>query len=299
VERAHAKYPDRLTILCIVAPEDIVRGYEQAGCLVFEDAVRAVRAVAALRRIDQLLEERPAQAMQAGALAQTLPPGPFGEAAARQVLERAGIPLAPARLVRSAGEAVAAARELGLPAAMKVSSPDVAHKTEAGGVRLGIASESDAAAAFESILADVARRHCGARVDGVLVSPMITDGVETLIGIQRDAVFGPVVVLGMGGVLVEILDDVSMRIAPFDEREAEAMARELRGWPVLAGARGRGPFDLDALYAALARLSRFAADNADNIESVDINPFVVLPAGRGAMALDALIVTSRNSCSAD
>jgi hypothetical protein len=136
----------------------------------------------------------------------------------------------------------------------------------------------------------VKRRRPGARLDGVVVSPMMCDGVETILGIHRDPVFGPVVMFGLGGVLVEVLDDVSFRIAPFDEEQARRMVFELKGRAILQGTRGRGPYDLPVLFTALARLSQFAAAHADGIESVDINPFLVLPEGQGAVALDALII---------
>ena len=119
---------------------------------------------------------------------------------------------------------------------------------------------------------------------------MMGDGIETILGIHRDPVFGPVVMFGLGGVLVEVLDDVSFRVAPFDEDEARRMVLELKGRAILEGTRGRGPYDLQALFTALASLSQFAADHADAIESVDINPFLVLPEGQGAVALDALVI---------
>ena len=119
---------------------------------------------------------------------------------------------------------------------------------------------------------------------------MIADGIETILGIHRDPVFGPVVMFGLGGVLVEVLNDVSFRVAPFDEEEARRMVHELKGHAILDGVRGKGPCDLPALYAALAALSRFAIAHANTIESVDINPFLVRPEGQGTVALDALIM---------
>ncbi len=129
-----------------------------------------------------------------------------------------------------------------------------------------------------------------ARLDGVLVSPMVRDGVEMILGVQHDPTFGPVVMCGLGGVFVEVLADVSFRPAPFDDAEAHRMLRELRGFPLLAGARGRPQGDVDALAAALAALSRFAAAHAGRLESAELNPLMVRPAGRGVIALDALIV---------
>ncbi|NIM29113.1 MAG: CoA-binding protein [Gammaproteobacteria bacterium] len=296
IENAHAKYPERLIALVIVAPEEIVRDYEQAGCLVFEDPTRAVRAIAALHRIQRSLQV-PATRAQSDAVAPaaSLPEAPVGEQEAKRVLARAGVPMVADRLARTPAEAAEAARALGLPVALKIASADIAHKTELDGVRLGIDTAEAAAEAFTALVEGVARRRPDARIDGVLVSPMVGNGIETILGVHRDPVFGPVIMCGLGGVLVEVLDDVSFRAAPFDEAEAQRMVLELKGRALLEGARGRGPYDIPALCAALAALSRFAAAHAEAIESVDINPFVVLPRGQGAVGLDALIVPGRAS----
>jgi succinyl-CoA synthetase beta subunit len=130
-------------------------------------------------------------------------------------------------------------------------------------------------------------------VDGVLVSPMVTGAVETIVGVNRDPVFGPVVMFGLGGIFVEVMKDVAFRLAPFDEATAAAMIREIRGFPLLDGARGRPKADIAALAKALADVSRFAAAAGDSLESLDINPLAVLPEGQGVLALDALVVPSR------
>jgi hypothetical protein len=141
------------------------------------------------------------------------------------------------------------------------------------------------------VLARVKQRAPGARIDGCLVAPMVTGACETILGVQRDPVFGPVVMFGLGGVLVEVLRDVAFRAAPFDAAEAHRMIREVRGAAVLDGVRGRPPADVDALAAALARLSVFAAAHADEIESLDVNPFIVRPRGEGGLAVDAVLLT--------
>lgn len=295
IENAHAKYPDRLLVLVIVAPDDIIRRYEDAGCLVFEDPTRAVRAVAALRRIQQGFEASSSvPAPIAGMAPERLRDGPVSEMESKRLLANAGLTIIEDRLASTAAEAADAARELGFPVVLKIASADIAHKTEVDGVRLGIHSAEGVGEAFRALLHDVGRQRPGARLDGVLVSPMVSGGVETILGIHRDPVFGPVVMFGLGGVLVEVLDDVSFRVAPFDEKEAECMVLELKGRAILEGARGKGPYDLPALFTALSRLSQYAAANADTIESVDMNPFLVLPEGKGAIALDALIVPRQN-----
>jgi acyl-CoA synthetase (NDP forming) len=291
IENAHAKYPDRLIVLVIVAPQEIVRDYEEAGCLVFEDPTRAVRAVAALHRIQQAFDVSPPRSTQsATAVLDAFPGHPLGEQESKRLLADAGVPVIPDRLARDTGEVADAARELGFPVALKIASADIGHKTDVDGVRLGIETTDAVIKAFTELMESVQRRRPDARLDGVLVSPMVGEGIETILGIHRDPVFGPVVMCGLGGVLVEVLDDVSFRVAPFDEEEARRMVFELKGRVLLEGTRGKGPYDLPALYTALAALSRFAAAHADSIESVDINPFVVLPEGKGAVALDALII---------
>ncbi len=291
IENAHAKYPDRLVVLVIVAPDEIIRRYENAGCLVFEDPTRAVRAVAALHRIRQALDAPSSPGLKiVGIASDPLPDAPISEQASKRLLARAGLTVIEDRLATTADEAANAAGELGFPVVLKIASADIAHKTEVDGVRLGIDSAENAGKVFGALMESVKRQRPEARLDGVLVSPMIGDGVETILGIHRDPVFGPVVMFGLGGVLVEVLDDVSFRVAPFDEQEAQRMIFELKGHAILEGTRGRGPYDLPALFTALARLSQFAAVHADTIESVDLNPFLVRPEGQGAIALDALII---------
>jgi acyl-CoA synthetase (NDP forming) len=291
IENAHAKYPDRLIVLVIVAPEAIIRRYEEAGCLVFEDPTRAVRAIAALHQIRQAFDASTSPpAHPASGTADPLPDGPVSEQASKRLLAGAGLTVIEDRLATTAAAATDAALDLGFPVVLKIASVDIAHKTEVDGIRLGINSAEGVREAFRTLMECTKRQRPDARLDGVLVSPMMGDGVETILGIHQDPVFGPVVMFGLGGVLVEVLDDVSFRVAPFHEDEARRMVLELKGRAILEGTRGRGPYDLQALFTALAKLSQFAADHADAIESVDINPFLVLPEGRGAVALDALII---------
>ena len=197
----------------------------------------------------------------------------------------------PARHARTAREAADAAADLGFPVVLKVLSADILHKSDIGGVRLGVADRAAAEAAFDEILAAARTAQPEAAIDGCLVAPMVSGGVETILGVQRDPVFGPIVMFGLGGIFVEALKDVTFRAAPFDEAEARAMIEEIAAFPVLTGLRGQPPADLGALAAALSRLSLFAAANADTIESLDLNPFLVRPSGEGALALDAVLVT--------
>ena len=289
LEAARRRHPECLLVLSIVGPRDIVRRYEEAGCPVFEDPARAVRAVAALARFNETFA-RSLPPAETPSPATPLPDAPVSEHDARQVLAAAGLPIGPARLCRSAEAAVAAAEELGFPVALKIASGDIAHKTEFGGIELDLGDADAVRHAFAAVTGRARLAHPEARLDGVLVSPMAGAGVEAILGVQHDPTFGPVVMFGLGGIFVEVLKDVSFRVAPFDEPEALRMIHELRGAPLLTGARGRPPCDLDALAAALAALSRFAAAHADELESAELNPVRVLPAGQGLVALDALIV---------
>ncbi|HVB18383.1 MAG TPA: acetate--CoA ligase family protein, partial [Stellaceae bacterium] len=171
-----------------------------------------------------------------------------------------------------------------------IVSPEITHKTEVGGVMLDVPA-GELGEAYERLIARVQANAPNATIEGVLISPMLKGGVEMILGVQDDAVFGPVVMLGLGGIFVEVLRDVTFRIAPFGIEEAHRMIGELRGVAMLQGARGQMPCDLDALALALSRLSLFAAAQRGHFTSIDINPLLVRPKGEGAVALDALILT--------
>ena len=294
IAAARARRPGRALVLSIVAPPEIVRRYEADGCPVFEDPTRAVRSVAALHRFSRIFAQRSDEAPDAAARAPRaaeLPDGPLSERQAKALLAAAGVPVVGEELARTAGEAARAAAAFGAPVAVKLCAPGVLHKTELGGVALDVADEAEARRAFETVTSRARAADPALRIEGVLVAPMVAGGVETILGVRRDPTFGPVVLFGLGGTLVEVIEDVSFRVAPFGEAEARRMIAETRAGKVLRGARGRGPYDVAALAAALSRLSIFAADHGERIDSAEVNPFVVLPEGRGAVALDAVVVT--------
>lgn len=287
-----AGHPDRLLVLSIIAPPEIVARYEAQGFLVYEDPSSAIAVIAALTRFGESFaraKETPTRIAVAPP-AEPLPRRTLGEAEAKRWLSAAGIPVVTETLATSADEAVAAFEGMNGPVVLKIASADILHKTEVGGVLLDRRDAGSVRAGFGTLLARAAERAPDARIDGVLVAPMVTGGVETILGVQHDPVFGPMVMFGLGGVFVEVLKDVTFRRAPFDAREARAMVDEVKGRALLDGARGAPPADIDALVRALVRLSRFAAAHAGTVETIDLNPFVVLPAGQGALALDALIV---------
>lgn len=288
LKKAVAKHPDRLFILSILAPVETVKVWEADGFVVFEDPTRAVVALAAMGRFGEAFARGPRAAPPELAVP-ALPEAAPDEAGAKRILSAIGITVPEEEVCETADGAVAAARRIGGKVALKLVSPDIVHKSEAGGVKLGLADDDAVRAGFAAILRNAAVYDPQARVTGVLVSPMVSGGVECVIGLNRDPVFGPVAMVGLGGVFVEILRDVALKLCPFGEDEALAMIRSLRGFPLLDGARGRPKADVRALAAALARLSVFGAEAGPRLQSVDVNPIMVLPEGQGAVALDAVI----------
>ena len=193
------------------------------------------------------------------------------------------------QLVHSAAEAEAAARAMARPAALKVQSADIPHKTEAGAVALNISGDG-ARAAYERVLAAAKRHAPHARIDGVLVQPMAPPGREVILGVNRDPNWGPLLMVGLGGVLVEALGDVALAPVPLDHAGARALLGRLKGAAVLGAFRGAPPADTDALVELMVRLSQFAADHADEIAEIDLNPVIVHAKGQGVSLVDALIV---------
>ena len=291
LEEATSGRHDCLLSLTMSAPTGTVRTYEEKGFLVFEDGTALINALAALihfRRSFDLSANAPIE--NPGACRFERSSRALSEHEAKSILAQAGIAFPREVLVRPGEDAGAIAAQTGFPVAMKVSSPDITHKTEIGGVMLGVATADEARQAMTALMANAQSKCPDARLDGILVSPMVRDGVETIAGVVRDPVFGPVVMFGLGGVFVEVLEDVTFRTAPFGIDEAQRMIREIKGWAMLEGVRGAPPADVDALAGLLARLSRFAAANADTIQSIDLNPVRVMPKGQGVVPLDALIV---------
>jgi len=213
----------------------------------------------------------------------------LAEYAAKRVLAEYGIPVTREALATSADEALAAARRIGYPVALKVQSPDIPHKTEARAVRLSIASDGELGKAYAEVLANARAHAPGARIEGVLVQEMVGDGVEAILGVTNDPLFGPAVMFGLGGIFAEVLKDVSFRLAPVTPSVAREMIEEIAGYPLLAGARGRPPADVAALADAIVRLSALAVDLRGEVAELDVNPLFVFPAGRGVKAADALI----------
>jgi len=211
------------------------------------------------------------------------------EVESKQVLEEAGIPTARAQLAATREQAVAAARQIGFPVVLKIVSPDISHKSDVGGVRLNLRSEEEVAAAFDEIVAAARKAQPEAKCQGVSVQKMAPPGIEVIMGMSKDAQFGPVLMFGLGGVFVEVLKDVAFRIVPLEPRDARQMIREIQGFPVLEGVRGQEPADLAALEGMLMRLSAFVEEHPE-IAELDLNP--VFAYKDSALAVDARIVLS-------
>ncbi|MER6130671.1 acetate--CoA ligase family protein [Streptomyces sp. NPDC001815] len=212
----------------------------------------------------------------------------LSEHAAKQLLRAYGIRVPREQLVTSAAAAVRAAGLVGYPVVMKASGARLAHKTELGLVKIGLTSASQVRDAYRE-LTDIARYE-DVSLDGVLVCQMVEPGVEMVVGVTHDDLFGPTVTVGLGGVLVEVLRDTAVRVPPFGEDQARTMLDELRGRALLDGVRGRPPADLDALVEVVLRVQRMALELDGELSELDINPLMVLPRGQGAVALDALAV---------
>jgi len=198
------------------------------------------------------------------------------------VLAAYGIPITRDLLVTSEKEAVRAAEALGFPVVLKASSRDLQHKSDAGLVAVGVRSAKRVRATYAAMMEQAPD------VEGVLVCEQVDGGVETVVGVSHDELFGPVVMFGLGGVFVEVLRDVTFRVPPFGRNEARRMVEEVQGYPLLRGARGRPKADVTALVDVIMKVQRLAVDLHADLAELDINPLAVLP--KGAVALDALAV---------
>ncbi|MSQ24857.1 MAG: acetyl-CoA synthetase [Dehalococcoidia bacterium] len=209
------------------------------------------------------------------------------EVESKRLLRDAGIPVTDTRLAGSKAEAQAIAKELGYPVVLKIVSPEITHKSDAGGVKLKLGDAGAVAAAYDEIIASAKKAAPQASIAGVSVQPMAKAGTEIILGATKDPQFGPVVMFGLGGIFVEVMKDVSFRIVPLAARDAAQMVREIKGFPVLQGVRGQEPADLAAIERAIMQLSAFAEKHPE-IKEIDLNPVLVYRSG--LIAVDARVV---------
>ncbi|WP_136637713.1 acetate--CoA ligase family protein [Pseudooceanicola onchidii] len=289
LERARAAHPDRVIAACVAGPDDALRIVNAMGVLTFPtidammEGLAHLGTLTAQREADHVSppEIEPAALSRASVR---------NEAGAKAALSGAGLVFPEEVTVTSATDAAAAADRMGEPVAMKILSAEIQHKSDIGGVELGVTGGAAAAEAYDRIMAAAAKNAPGAKVDGVLVAPMITGGTELILGTTTDPIFGPVIMVGLGGIYAEVFRDTALRTAPVSEADAIAMLRSLRSFALLDGARGRPKADVVAAAKAIVALSEFAVRHAADVAEIDINPLLVRDAGKGAVALDALIV---------
>jgi acetate---CoA ligase (ADP-forming) len=289
-------------VLACVMPDTGRRRLDAPGehipCYPFpEGAARALAKVAAhaewnrqpLGKVPEFPDFDRAQARSVCRLAlASRGPGWLTTREARRLLAAAGLPLAPGGVAATAEEAAALARHFGFPAALKLASPRLVHKTEVGGVRLNLPDEPAVRAGFAEMRERVERGHGPGVMEGALVQPMVVGGTETLLGVTHDPLFGPLVAFGLGGIQVEVLGDVCFRVTPLTDRDAAEMVRGIRGFRLLEGYRGHPPADLPALEEALLRVSQLV-ESVSEVRELDLNPVFALPPGQGCRIVDARV----------
>ncbi len=213
------------------------------------------------------------------------------EIEAKELLKQAGVSVVDTKLATSREEAISISRQLGFPVVLKIASPDVVHKSDAGGVKLGLKTSRQVGKAYDDILEAIRQKYPEAKIQGVSVQKMARPGVEVIIGMSKDAQFGPVLMFGLGGILVEILKDVSFRIVPLAKRDAREMIREIKGYPLLEGYRGQEPVDVANLEELILKVSSFVEQNPE-VEELDLNP--IFAYSDSAVAVDARVILGEN-----
>jgi acyl-CoA synthetase (NDP forming) len=209
------------------------------------------------------------------------------EIESKEIIKSAGIPVVEAKLARTKAEAISLSKKMGFPVVLKIVSLDVVHKSDSGGVRLGLANAAQVGKAYSEIISAIKKHYSKAKIEGISVQKMAHPGVEVIIGMTKDEQFGPVLMFGLGGILVEVLKDVSFRIVPLTKRDASQMIKEIKGYPLLEGYRGQEPADIPFLEALILKVSDFIDKNPE-IKELDLNP--VLAYKDGAVAVDARVI---------
>jgi len=279
-------YPETLFAICTQSTLENAKAFEATGFLVYEDPEACVRSFSAAASLGETL--------RAGVPPRPTLPAPLvlperpDEVSSAKVLEQAGLRFARSATAANAEEAVRLAEEIGYPVVLKIRSPDIAHKSEVGGVKVGLSDAAAVRDGFESIMKSVQAAMPNAEILGVSVNEMVSGGVQCILGTHRDPTFGPMVMVGLGGIYTEVLKDTAMRPAPVSQDVALEMIRGLKGFSILDGARGAAKADINALAENIVALSRFAVAQGPTLEGAEINPLIVR--ATGCIGVDALIV---------
>jgi acyl-CoA synthetase (NDP forming) len=212
---------------------------------------------------------------------------PLLETEAKELLREYKIPVPDFKLIKSEGEITGLAKEINFPIVMKIVSPDIIHKTDAGGVKLNIKDEKEAKLAYQGIISKAKKYNKEAKISGTIVYTMVPQGTEIIIGMMKDPHFGPVIMFGLGGIFVEVLKDISFRILPIEEIDAREMIAEIKGYEILKGARGEAPKDIKAIKILLMKISQLSIENPE-INEIDLNPIFVFE--KGSQVVDARMI---------
>lgn len=293
-ELASAALASRKPVLFWVTPgsaaESPRRALRELDCPYFDNLDQALRVLRAFLRYRPLaLEDRPARPSDLPARVDFggLAPGRLTEPEAKRLLAQYGIPVTREKLVQSSGAACEAAKSIGFPVVLKAVARDLVHKSDIGAVRLGLGDAASVEKAWTEIALAVQSTLPGSAMEGCLVQEMVRGDAELIVGARRDPQFGPIVLVGFGGIFVEVLEDVQLALAPVSPEDAQQMLRRLRLWPILAGARGRAKLDVAKVADVICRLSWLAIDLGESLVDMEVNPILVRAAGLGATAVDA------------
>lgn len=305
------KYPDKVFLIMSLVAGKVGEGWRADmapvepvmfwdGVPFLQSADNTLKAVRAMNRYAAFLRERErsgvpvatlsGQADQAREMVRAAGSRPLVEREAKALLQLYGIPTTREQLVTNADDSAAAAANIGFPVVLKIESPDIAHKTEAGGVLLDVTGEAAVKDGFQTIIDNARAYNPRAEISGVLVQEMVSGGRELILGMTQDPAFGPAIAVGLGGIFVEVLKDVALGVPPITSSVAEDMLGRLRGKAILAGTRGEEPADIDAVLDILGRFSQLCVDLQDDVAEIDINPLLVFEQGNGARVVDCLIV---------
>jgi acyl-CoA synthetase (NDP forming) len=208
----------------------------------------------------------------------------------KRILKQAGISVVETKLAKTKKEAVSLSQKMGFPVALKITSPDVIHKSDSGGVKLSLNNGTEVKKAYDEILKKVRKQYPDAVVHGVSVQKMIRPGTEVIVGTSKDSQFGPVIMFGLGGIFVELLKDVSFRVIPVERRDAQEMIKEIKGYPLLQGYRGKEPANISALVEIILKISKLIEENPQ-IKELELNPIFAF--GDRAVAVDARIILEK------